>query len=51
MKINKIVLRTIKWVRYLTIAYMLGFANVLNQETKTMDDTFTKIEQTSEDQE
>lgn len=51
MKINKIILQTIKWVRYFTIAYMLGFANVLNQETKTMDDTFTKIEQTSEDQE
>lgn len=51
MKINKIIHQIIKWVRYFTIAYMLGFANVLNQETKTMDDTFTKIEQTSEDQE
>ncbi|GLU52979.1 hypothetical protein [Dyadobacter frigoris] len=50
MKINKIILRVIKWLRYLSIAYMLGFANVLNQETKTMDDTFNKIEQTSEDE-
>ena len=50
MKINKIILGAIKWLRYITIAYMLGFANVLNQETKTMDDTFHKIEQTSEDE-
>ncbi|MEO6686750.1 MAG: hypothetical protein ABIN24_12330 [Dyadobacter sp.] len=50
MKINKLLLAAIKWLRYFTIAYMLGFANVLNQETKTMDDTFHKIEQTSEDE-
>jgi len=50
MKINKIILGAIKWLRYFTIAYMLGFANVLNQETKTMDNTFHKIEQTSEDE-
>jgi len=50
MKINQIILKIIKWVRYFTIAYMLGFANVLNQETKTMDDTFFKIEQTQEDE-
>ena len=50
MKINQIILGAIKWLRYFTIAYMLGFANVLNQETKTMDDTFQKIEQTSEDE-
>ena len=28
---------------------MLGFANVLNQETKMIDDTFYKTEQISED--
>jgi len=50
MRINKIFRAAIKWLRYFTIAYMLGFANVLNQETKTMDDTFHKIEQTSEDE-
>lgn len=38
-----------RWLRYITMAYMLGFANVLNQETKTMDDTTFKIEQTQED--
>ena len=40
----------IKWVRRIALAYMLGFANVLNQETKMPDDTFFKIEQTSEDE-
>lgn len=31
------------------MAFMLGFSNVLNQETKMIDDTFFKIEQMSED--
>lgn len=38
-----------KWIRRAALAYMLGFANVLNQETKMPDDTFFKIEQISED--
>ena len=49
MKINYILLQTHKWLRRFVLAFMLGFSNVFNQETKTIDDTFFKIEQTSED--
>jgi hypothetical protein len=45
MKIYRIMHGVIKWLRYITIAYMLGFANVLNQETKTMNDTLHRTEQ------
>ncbi|WP_157474572.1 hypothetical protein [Dyadobacter sp. Leaf189] len=34
-----------KWLRRLAMAYMLGFANAINQETKMMDDPFFKTEQ------
>ena len=49
MKTN-FIFQTRKWLRRFVIAFMLGFANVLNQETKTIDNTFHKIEQTSEDE-
>jgi len=48
MKTN-FILQTRKWLRRFVIAFMLGFANVLNQETKMIDDTFYKTEQISED--
>lgn len=38
-----------KWLRRFIMAFMLGFSNVLNQETKTIDDTFFRTEQTIED--
>ena len=38
-----------KWLRRLVMAFMLGFSNVLNQETRMIDDTFFRTEQTSED--
>ncbi|OEK01883.1 hypothetical protein BFP97_10310 [Roseivirga sp. 4D4] len=34
----------IKGVRTLMMAYMVGIANIVNQETKFMDDTNDKIE-------
>jgi 3-methyladenine DNA glycosylase AlkD len=40
---------TVKWLKRFAIAFMLGFSNVLNQETRMIDDTFFKIEQTLED--
>ena len=36
---------TKKWLKRLAMAYMLGFANVINQETKMIDDTFFKTEE------
>ena len=36
---------TKKWLRRLAMAYMLGFANAINQEVKTVDDTFFKTEE------
>ncbi|WP_165940038.1 hypothetical protein [Dyadobacter psychrotolerans] len=49
MKPNYIISQTTKWLRRFIMAFMLGFSNVLNQETKMIDDTFNKIEQTSDD--
>ena len=51
MKTNYFISQTRKWLRRFVMAFMLGFSNVLNQETKMIDDTFFKIEQTSEDKE
>jgi hypothetical protein len=38
-----------KWLLRLAISFMLGFSNALNQETKTVDDTFFKTEQVEKD--
>ncbi|MCE7065425.1 hypothetical protein [Dyadobacter sp. CY326] len=38
-----------KWLTRLAMAYMLGFANAINQETKTIDDTFFKTEEVQKD--
>ena len=51
MKTKYLISQTRKWLRRFVMAFMLGFSNVLNQETKMIDDTFFKIEQTSEDKE
>jgi len=51
MKTNYFISQTSKWLRRFVMAFMLGFSNVLNQETKMIDDTFFKIEQTSENKE
>ncbi|MCE6990902.1 hypothetical protein [Dyadobacter sp. CY323] len=40
---------TRKWLRRLVISYMLGFASAIDQDTKSIDDTFFKIEQTIPD--
>ncbi|CAG5005276.1 hypothetical protein DYBT9275_03553 [Dyadobacter sp. CECT 9275] len=40
-----------KWLRRFVMAFMLGFSNVLNQETKMIDDTFVKVEQTTDNNE
>lgn len=50
MKFNGIN-QTRKWLRRFVMAFMLGFSNVLNQETKMIDDTFFKIEQISKNEE
>ncbi|MCF2491559.1 hypothetical protein [Dyadobacter sp. CY347] len=36
---------TKKWLKRLAMAYMLGFANAIKQEVKTVDDTFFKTEE------
>ncbi|MCE7069542.1 hypothetical protein LZG74_04485 [Dyadobacter sp. CY327] len=38
-----------KWLKRLAMAYMLGFANAINQEVKTVDDTFFKTEEVQKD--
>ncbi|WP_157488013.1 hypothetical protein [Dyadobacter crusticola] len=45
MNAGKLLSSARKWLRRLAMAYMLGFANAINQETKTMDDTGFKTEQ------
>jgi len=40
---------TKKWLRRVAMAYMLGFANAINQEVKTVDDTFFKTEEVQKD--
>ncbi|WP_439555087.1 hypothetical protein [Dyadobacter sp.] len=45
MNAGKIWISARKWLRRLAMAYMLGFANAINQETKMMDDTGFKTEQ------
>jgi hypothetical protein len=39
-----------KWLMRFAMAYMLGFANAINQETKSVDDAFTKIEEVLPDE-
>ena len=46
---DKILSAAKKWFRRLAMAYMLGFANAINQEVKTMDDTFFKTEEVQKD--
>lgn len=38
-----------KWLRRIAMAYMLGFANAINQEVKMVDDTFFKTEEVEKD--
>jgi hypothetical protein len=38
-----------KWLKRIAMAYMLGFANAINQEVKMVDDTFFKTEQVEKD--
>lgn len=49
MEIKNILLQTRKWLLRLAISFMLGFSNALNQDMKTVDDTFFKQEQVQED--
>ena len=35
-----------KWLLRLAISFMLGFSNAINQDTKSIDDTSFKIEET-----
>ncbi|WP_215233916.1 hypothetical protein [Dyadobacter linearis] len=51
MDIGIIFRSLIKWLRRFVIAFMLGFSNVIYQETKTIDDTFFKTEQVLPDKE
>jgi|GEM_PF-3673523 len=48
MKHKKIFDQTIKWLKRLALAYMLGFASAMNVDTKRMEDTSFKIEQTQD---
>jgi hypothetical protein len=40
---------TRKWLARLAISYMLGIASAIDQDTKSIDDTSFKIEQTVHD--
>ena len=46
MNFYKIMQCTKKWLQRLAIAYMLGFANAINQDVKAVDDSLFKIEET-----
>jgi len=46
MNFYKIIKCTKKWLQRLAIAYMLGFANAINQDVKAVDDSLYKIEET-----
>lgn len=35
-----------KWLLRLAISFMLGFSNAINQDSKSIDDTSFKIEET-----
>ncbi|WP_019942034.1 hypothetical protein [Dyadobacter beijingensis] len=36
-----------KWLLRIAISFMLGFSNAINQESKSIDDTSFKIEETT----
>lgn len=36
-----------KWLLLLAISFMLGFSNAINQDSKSIDDTAFKIEETT----
>lgn len=36
-----------KWLLRMAISFMLGFSNAINQDTKSIDDTSFKIEETT----
>ncbi|SEJ77185.1 hypothetical protein SAMN05216327_11947 [Dyadobacter sp. SG02] len=36
-----------KWLLRIAISFMLGFSNAINQDTKSIDDTSFKIEETT----
>ena len=42
---KNIIIQAQKWLKRLALAYMLGFANAINQDTKHMEDNYFKIEQ------
>ncbi|WP_262897694.1 hypothetical protein [Dyadobacter sandarakinus] len=38
-----------KWLRRLAVSYMLGFASAMDHDTRSIDDSFIKIEQKTPD--
>ncbi|WP_161597087.1 hypothetical protein [Dyadobacter flavalbus] len=46
MNYIKILQYTKKWLRRLIIAFMLGFANAINMDVKSVDESLFKIEET-----
>jgi hypothetical protein len=48
MTLQKIISKARIWLKRLALAYMLGFASAMNIDTKRMEDTAFKIEQTQD---
>lgn len=47
MGIKRTLLFLRKWLLRLAISFMLGFSNAINQDSKSIDDTTFKIEETT----
>lgn len=47
MGIKRIIFFLRKWLLRAAISFMLGFSNAINQDTKSIDDTSFKIEETT----
>lgn len=47
MGIKRTVFFLRKWLLRMAISFMLGFSNAINQDTKSIDDTSFKIEETT----
>lgn len=43
-KVRLLLIRFFSFLRMLAVAYMVGIANIVKQESKFMEDTFVKTE-------
>lgn len=43
-KVRLLIIRFFSFLRMLAVAYMVGVANIVKQESKFMEDTFVKTE-------